>query len=241
MSEAGRFEPPAIELSAVALGYGGKPTIKDLTWTIRPGSMTALVGPNGGGKSTLLKGIAGELKPLAGRIRLGRGDHRSIAYLPQSVDFDRSFPILVRDVVGMGLWTELGPFSRVSRRHAESTLQALRAVSLVDFERKLIGELSGGELQKVLFARLITMNAPVILLDEPFAALDQATVAMLLSIITEWHHQGRTIVAALHDFDRVRTRFPETLKLFSGGFSIGPTEEILFGTEEHPPAIGALT
>jgi zinc/manganese transport system ATP-binding protein len=215
---------PPIALNDVTVGYAGHPVLQHVNWTMRPGSMTALVGPNGGGKSTLLKVIAGELKPLAGRI--DRGD-AMVAYLPQSPEFDRSFPIRVKDVVAMGLWRRLGAFGQLGQRDAETVRNALGAVGLDGFEGKNIGALSGGELQRVLFARLIVLDASVMLLDEPFAAIDETTVTDLIGIIHSWHRQGRTITAALHDLDQVRDIFPETVRVASGAVVYGTTATIL--------------
>ncbi len=216
-----------IEMSDVSLGYGGRPVLRQVKWTIRPGSMTALVGPNGGGKSTLLKAIAGELRPLAGTIDRHGAEPGAIAYLPQSFDFDRQFPIQVKHVVAMGLWPKLGPFGNLRKRDADAVDGALARVGLAGFGRKGIGELSGGELQRVLFARMMVLDASIILLDEPFAAIDRDAVADLLAIMTGWHLDGRTIVAALHDLDLVRSTFPEAMRIAGGTATLGASAEIL--------------
>lgn len=217
--------PLPITLASTTIGYAGHPVLRDINWTLQPGSLTALVGPNGSGKSTLLKAIAGELQPLAGRIDRGAG--AMIAYLPQSPEFDRSFPIRVKDVVAMGLWRRLGPFGHLRRSEAEAVTAALRAVDLAGFGERSIGALSGGELQRVLFARLIVLDAPVILLDEPFAAIDQATVADLIGVIRDWHRQGRTIAAVLHDLGQVRDVFPEAMRIFDERVVVGATADVL--------------
>jgi len=220
-----RPQAPPIELAHVSLGYAGQPVLRDVNWTIRPGSMTALVGPNGGGKSTLLKALAGELKPIAGTI--SGGDPSSTGYLPQSFDFDRRFPIDVKHVVAMGLWRQLGPFGNLRKRDAGAIDSALERVGLPGFGDKAIGELSGGELQRVLFARLIVLDPAIILLDEPFAAMDRETVTDLTALIEGWHAEGRTIVAALHDLDHVRGAFPDAMRLAGGRAILGATEDIL--------------
>lgn len=227
VTTVGRNDPPAITLSDASLGYGGRPVLKGLSLTIPRGSMMALVGPNGGGKSTLLRAIAGELKPLSGRVEIGARRRSTIAFLPQEDGFDRSFPISVRDVVAMGLWRRLGPFARIGRPEAEVVQDALAAVRLAELGRRPIGELSGGELQRVLFARIIAMDATVILLDEPFAAIDRETVGILLEVVRAWHQQERTIIAALHDFDAVRRSFPSTIRLDGEQIKAGPTGELL--------------
>ena len=241
MNRTGRLAPPAIELSHVTLGYLGRPVLKDVSWLIPPGSLIALVGPNGGGKSTLLKAIAGELTPINGRIDRNGGDPRSLGYLPQTVEFDRDFPISARDVVAMGLWSHLGPFGRIGNQHAEIVATALQTMGFTGLENKLIGQLSGGELQRVLFARLIAMDAPIILLDEPFAAIDRETISGLIALIRRWHQEGRTIIAALHDLDQVRRFFPKTMRLTGGRGIFWSTAEILgLADSLSPPNAGAL-
>jgi zinc/manganese transport system ATP-binding protein len=218
---------PQIQLSDLSLGYAGRPVMRRINWTVRPGSMTALVGPNGGGKSTLLKAIAGELKPLAGTIDRRGADPGTIGYLPQAFDFDRQFPIQVKHVVAMGLWPRLGPFGNLRKGDGEAVDGALARVGLAGFGRKGIGELSGGELQRVLFARMMVLDAPIILLDEPFASIDREALPDLLAIVTGWHREGRTIVAALHDLDQVRAAFPEAMRVAEGTATLGATREIL--------------
>lgn len=227
LTPAGRPSPPAIILRDVAIGRGGQPLLRDINLTLAPGSLTALVGPNGGGKSTLLMCLAGEIVPLRGRIDIRRDVSVRTAFLPQDFPFDRTFPISVRYVVAMGLWPQLGPFGRLGRSDAQQVSSALAAVGLAGFERRLVGELSGGELQRVLFARLSLLNAAIILLDEPFAAVDRETVAALMRIIRGWHDEGRTVIASLHDFDQVRSLFPETMRLSDGLLTHGPTDQIL--------------
>ncbi len=135
-----------------------------------------MVGPNGAGKSTLFKGIVGALKPLSGAIDRDGLDPHEIAYLPQTAEIDRTFPITVYDMVAMGLWRQAGPLRR--HRHDEQRdriEQALAAVGLTGFENRAIGTLSGGQMQRMLFARLLLQDARVIVLDEPFNAIDAKT------------------------------------------------------------------
>jgi zinc/manganese transport system ATP-binding protein len=178
---------------------------------IASGSLTAIVGPNGAGKSTLLKGIAGALAPLDGRLTLAKG--KRLAYLPQSADLDRSFPIHVYDLVAMGLWNSAGIFGRIGFGAKAKIEQAIAAVGLTGFERRPIGTLSGGQMQRVLFASLLLQDADIILLDEPFTAIDARTTADLLALVQRWHGESRTVVAVLHDIETVRRAFPQTLLL----------------------------
>jgi len=207
------IDPIAIAFENLTLGYERHPAVHHLTGEIRRGELVALVGPNGAGKSTLLKGIMGELKPLGGTLRLHAGHVREIAYLPQQIDVDRSFPISVFDCVAMGLWHDIGIWGGIGAAGKRAVLDALAAVGLEDFDQRLVGSLSGGQFQRVLFARLLLQNAAIILLDEPFRAVDSKTVDDLIALILRWHAEGRTIVAALHDLDQVRSYFPRTMVL----------------------------
>jgi zinc/manganese transport system ATP-binding protein len=214
----------AITLSNLTLGYDRHPAVHHLDTTIQTGSLTAIVGPNGAGKSTLLKGIVGALSPLQGTITRTRN---RIAYLPQQAEIDRSFPLPVRDLVAMGLWAEIGAFGRLRRVQTDRISTALSAVGLSGFDQRSIAALSGGQMQRVLFARLLLQDAEVILLDEPFTAIDAKTAADLMGIVHRWHGDGRTVVAVLHDMDAVRTHFPDTLVIARTLVAHGPTANVL--------------
>lgn len=218
----------AIDLDHVTLGYGRHPAVHHLDGSIAAGSLMAVVGPNGAGKSTLLKGIVGTLKPLEGHIRLdGPAARTPIAYLPQAAEIDRSFPLSVYDLVAMGLWSRSGLFGAVSRQDRTRIEEALAAVGLTGFERRPIGTLSGGQMQRALFARLLLQDAPVILLDEPFTAIDAKTTADLLDLVRRWHAESRTVVAVLHDLEVVKRVFPETLLIAREPVAWGETADVL--------------
>ena len=138
-----------LQFRDVTLGYDRHPAVHHLSGDVAPGALVAVVGPNGAGKSTLFRGIVGILKPLAGSIELGGLDVRDIAYLPQSVDIDRSFPISVFDFVATGLWRSTGLFGGIGRQQQTKVLGALAAVGLNGFERRTIGTLSGGQMQRM--------------------------------------------------------------------------------------------
>jgi len=211
----------------LTLGYDRHPVVHHLEAEIAEGSLTAVVGPNGAGKSTLLKGVIGTLTPLEGGIALGGISRDDIAYLPQQSDIDRSFPISVIELVAMGLWREIGPFGWLRARHRDRIAAAISAVGLTGFEDRPIGALSGGQMQRVLFARLLLQEARLVLLDEPFTAIDARTMADLLSVVRRWHGEGRTVLAVLHDFETVRAHFPETLMLARELVAHGPTAKVL--------------
>ena len=211
----------------VTLGYDRHPAVHHLNGEVTSGALVAVIGPNGAGKSTLFRGLAGILKPLAGSIDLGGLDPRDIAYLPQSVDIDKSFPISVFDFVGTGLWRATGPFGGMGRIERDKIVKAMAAVRLNGFESRPIGSLSGGQMQRMLFARVLLQDARLIVLDEPFNAIDAKTSADLLMLIKHWHGEQRTVLAALHDMELVRNHFPETLLLARGPVAWGATAEVL--------------
>ncbi len=211
----------------VTLGYDRHPAVHHLSGEVAKGSLLAVCGPNGAGKSTLFRGIVGILKPLAGQIGLGEVAARDIAYLPQSADIDRSFPISVFDFVGTGLWRSKGLFGGFGKPEIARVDHALSAVGLTGFENRSIGTLSGGQMQRMLFARLLLQDARVIVLDEPFNAIDARTATDLMDLVLRWHGEGRTVLAALHDLDLVRRHFPQTLLLARQAVAWGATAQTL--------------
>ncbi|NIX77996.1 zinc ABC transporter ATP-binding protein AztA [Microvirga terricola] len=217
----------AIRFDGVTLGYGRRPAVHHLNGEIAASSLTAVVGPNGAGKSTLLKGIVGTLRPLEGHIRLIGASNVPVAYLPQAAEIDRSFPLSVYDLVAMGLWSRSGLFGGVGRKDRTKIEEALAAVGLIGFERRPISTLSGGQMQRALFARLLLQDSPVILLDEPFTAIDARTTADLLDLVRRWHAESRTVVAVLHDLDMVKRAFPKTLLIAREPVAWGETQDVL--------------
>lgn len=217
----------ALRFRDLTLGYDRHPAVHHLNGTVKQGALLALVGPNGAGKSTLFRGMTGLLKPLSGRIERFGIRARDIAYLPQIAEIDRSFPIAVFDFVATGLWRRAGLFGSLGGAHEAAIHGALASVGLAGFEHRAIGTLSGGQMQRAQFARLVLQDARLILLDEPFSAIDAATIADLVTIVRRWHGEGRTIIAALHDLDLVRRVFPETLLLARQLVAFGPTDVVL--------------
>lgn len=215
-----------IRLDNLTVSYDRHPAVHHLSGTFQPGSLTAIAGPNGAGKSTLLKAIMGELRPAEGRVehRLQRTD---FGYLPQAADINRRFPISVLDTALLGSWRSAGAFGRIAKQDTARARAALATVGLEGFEKRHIGSLSAGQFQRVLFARLLLQDARIILLDEPFTAIDARTTRDLLDIVVRWHGDGRTVIAVLHDFEQVRAHFPETLLLARRLVGWGPTQEVM--------------
>ncbi len=218
---------PALVLSQITAGYYGIPAIENVTLDFPPGSMTAIVGPNGAGKSTLLKALAGILPPRSGQITRGTARAGDIAYLPQSDEVDRSFPISVGEFVALGGWRQFGAFRPRAAATDDTLGAALEAVGLAGAAARPIAALSVGQFRRVLFARVMLQDAGALLLDEPFAAVDAATMADLLRLLVRWHADGRTVVAVLHDLDQVRAHFPRTVLLARHCIAAGDTAEVL--------------
>jgi zinc/manganese transport system ATP-binding protein len=214
----------AIRLRDSTIAYDRHPAVHHLDGTFTAGSLTAVTGPNGAGKSTLLKAVMGELPLASGAIERDASPATDIGYLPQAAEIDRHFPLTVGETVLLGAWRQAGAFGAISTASASEARRALSTVGLEGFERRHIGSLSAGQFQRVLFARLLLQDANVILLDEPFTAIDARTSRDLLAILQSWHRDGRTVIAVLHDFEQVRAHFPDTLLLAREAIAWGPTE-----------------
>lgn len=215
-----------LRLKNVTLAWGNKTILSDINGTFKKGSFTAIVGPNGAGKSTLIKAIVGQIPLKAGEIVIADDVKRELSLLPQYTELDRDFPMTTFDLVSMGIWRDLGSFRSLSAKQRHQIMQALLQVGLVEQAQDLIGSLSGGQLQRAFFARLLVRDAKVIILDEPFAAVDEATQEQLLPILKTWHSQGRTILIVLHDEELVRALVPDTLVIGRGVVAWGPTDEV---------------
>jgi zinc/manganese transport system ATP-binding protein len=212
-----------IRFDNVTVAYHRHPAVHHVSGSFAPGSLTAIAGPNGAGKSTLLKALMGELPLAGGSIDRGGLSSYEFGYLPQAAEIDRHFPLTVADTVMLGAWRAIGGFRAMTPAKAAEAAQAIKAVGLEGFERRPIGSLSVGEFQRVLFARLLLQDARIIILDEPFTAIDARTARDLLQIIRRWHQDGRTVIAVLHDFDRIQLHFPQTLLLARETIDWGPT------------------
>jgi zinc/manganese transport system ATP-binding protein len=215
----------------LSLGYRDHRALHQFNGELLAGSLTAVVGPNGSGKSTLMKAMAGVLAPLSGTCTVTAGAR--VAYLPQLSELDRTFPARVIDLVRLGLWPHRGFLGWHGKADQARVAQAIQTVGLDGLAHRAIGELSGGQLQRALFARVLLQDADLILLDEPFNAIDATAVADLMQLIRHWHADGRTVVAVLHDLNLVRAHFPQTLVLAGRALAWGHTNSVLTSEDVH--------
>ncbi len=201
-----------IVMNDLVAGYDRQPVTRALSGVIERGSMTAIVGANGCGKSTLLKTLAGFIPPVSGTFRW-QGRRPVVGWLAQRHALEAQFPLTVQDVVSMGCWPEISLFAGFRRDTRMRIADALERVGLASMAFSTIDELSGGQFQRMLFARVFVQQAPLIMLDEPFTGVDEATCNVLMDLMMEMYMQGQTLLAILHDSERVARHFPQTLRL----------------------------
>lgn len=215
----------SLHISISGYNYGTIEALESLDLSIPSNSLLAIIGPNGGGKSTLLKLIAGLLKTTDACLPSTAPE--DIAYLPQLSCFDRTFPLKVSDIVAMGMWPKIGLYKKLSPEMHLQISSLLTKVGLDGFEDRPLTALSGGQMQRLLFARLMAQDAQIILLDEPFSAVDPATTLDLIKLIQDWHQEGKTVIAVLHDLRIVKNYFPTSLLLAKKIVAYDQTSHVL--------------
>ncbi|HWB69194.1 MAG TPA: metal ABC transporter ATP-binding protein [Solirubrobacterales bacterium] len=211
-----------IEAGSLAAGYNGVPVISGVSFSLEPGERMALLGPNGGGKTTLLRALLGELRPLAGELRV----RVSCATVPQTERSQLDYPVSALDVAAMGALSRLPWWRRPGRRERRQALEALRRVDLGELAGETFGKLSGGQRQRVLIARSLVQNAQILLLDEPFSGLDRPSSERLEALIDALTAEGRAAVIATHDLDQAR-RSDSVLCINRTQIAGGPPDEVL--------------
>ncbi|ONH53884.1 zinc/manganese transport system ATP-binding protein [Pseudomonas cedrina] len=212
-----------ITCTALRWGAPGQPLTPPIDLKLEKGSLTGVIGANGTGKSSLLKVIAGLQKPLAGHVSVDVPRRGGLSFLPQQQHLDRQFPISLQELVAAGFWgTQLSPQHRVRRLEA-----VLEDWCLVGLEQRPLMALSGGQLQRALLARMSLAETPVLLLDEPHAALDEEGQALCWQHIHAWHAQGRTVVVVCHDLASVRHHTQHVVQIKSTGCVFGPSKALI--------------
>jgi ABC-type Mn2+/Zn2+ transport system ATPase subunit len=203
----------------LSVGYDGRPALVDVTFTVEAGQRLGLLGPNGGGKSTLLRALLGELPPLGGRLEVsGR-----CSVVPQTERSRLDYPVTALDVAVMGSVSLLPWWRRPGRRERRRALDALAAVGLEELAARAFGELSGGQRQRVLVARALVQDAGLVLLDEPFTGVDSASADVLAALIDRLAAEGRGVLVATHDVDQARG-FDRVLCLNHRQIAFGPPD-----------------
>lgn len=216
-----------INCQALRWGAPGQPLTPPLNLHRAAGSLTAVIGANGAGKSSLLKVLAGLQKPLSGKVTLDVPRRGGVSFVPQQQHLDRQFPINLQELVAAGSW---------GNRHTPA-MRRLRLKTVLDdwalngLENRPLMALSGGELQRALLARLSLAEAPLLLLDEPHAALDEQGQALLWNHIHRWHAEGRTLVVVCHDLAAVRQHIAQTLLVSHSGCVLGSSTDLI---AQHP-------
>ena len=221
----------ALEVRRLTVSYSGRPVLWDVDAAFPQEALAAVVGPNGAGKSTLLRAALGLVPADAGQAlilgRAARGALDDVAYVPQREAVDWDFPITVREVVEMGRYRSVGWVRRLSRADRAAVEAALERVGMSAYARRQIGELSGGQRQRVFLARALAQDAPVLVMDEPFAGIDARTEAALLELLGEQRDAGRSVIVVHHDLGTVRRAFDWALVLNVRAIASGPVDEVI--------------
>jgi len=211
-----------IEAAGLAVGYGGAPVVSGVSFALEAGERLALLGPNGGGKTTIMRAVLGELRPLAGTLRVAA----SCGSVPQTERSRLDYPVSALEVATMGSLSRLPWWRRPGRADRAAALEALRRVGLEALAGETFGELSGGQRQRVLIARALVQDARVLLMDEPFTGLDRPAAERLEELIAALAGEGHGIVIATHDLEQAR-RWDSVLCVNRRQIAVGPPEQTL--------------
>lgn len=217
-----------LSVNGLSVSYYAKEALHSISFCVEEGKLIGIVGPNGAGKSTLVKAILGLIRPSSGGATFGGVplSSRAVAYVKQRSDNDLTFPIRVIDVVIMGSFASLRLFRRPSKAHRKQALEALREVDMLDFAKAQIGELSGGQLQRVFLARVLMQDAQIIFLDEPFSGIDIDSEQKIIKILKKLRDDGKTIVMVYHDLSNVTNYFDKVIILNKEVIAFGDTENV---------------
>jgi len=206
-----------LSVSNLSVSYFGKEVLKNVTFSVGKGKLIGIVGPNGAGKSTLIKAILNLVRPSSGTILFDEKPMESIkkatSYIEQMAEHDLSFPIRVKDVVMLGAFPNMGLFRCPNKIHKNQVLDALQEVDMYNFAKSQIGELSGGQLQRVFLARVLMQDAQIIFLDEPFKGIDTDNEQKIIKILKRLREKGKTIIMIYHDLNNVADYFDEIIIL----------------------------
>lgn len=207
----------------------GVRALHDVHGRFATGKVHGILGPSGAGKSTFLKGLL-ELVPRTGNVTFHGEDIRryakTTAYVEQKEDIDRDFPITVLQCVLTGTYPRLGFFKRPGQQEIAAAHRALEQVRMLDFQHRQIGQLSGGQLQRVLIARALVQQAELLLLDEPFVGIDVQNEAIVIDLLKQLASQGATVLIVHHDLDKVHEYFDEVTFINQTLIAAGPVDDV---------------
>ncbi|MFV0559587.1 MAG: metal ABC transporter ATP-binding protein [Enterococcus sp.] len=219
-----------LKIDNLTVSYGDFTVFSNLSLQIQPNKVTGIIGPNGVGKSTLVKAILGLVKANTGSCTYDgqsiKKIQTEIAYVEQRKDLDLSFPINVFDLVLTGSYGKLGLFKTPGKKEEEMCQRALEQVEMSEFAKRQIGNLSGGQLQRVFVARAILQKANVVILDEPFVGIDLQSERAIMKILKQWRDEGKTIIVIHHDLNKVSDYFDDLIVMNHGIIDYGPTSEV---------------
>lgn len=219
-----------LKVQNLTVAYSDTPVFTDVAVEFNAGKITGIIGPNGAGKSTLIKGMLNLIKAQTGTVEFNghalKQFQKQIAYVEQRKDLDLTFPISVFDVVLTGTYGKLGLFRQPSQSDRQRWWAALEQVDLVEFANRQIGQLSGGQLQRVFVARAILQEAELIILDEPFVGIDLQSETAIMAILHQWRDAGKTIIVVHHDLNKVSRYFDDLVILNHGIVDYGPVVDV---------------
>lgn len=217
---------PALELQGVTVRYGRFIAVEDASFGVAQGELVALVGPNGAGKSTVFRAALGQV-PYDGRVVMHETRRHGAAFVPQRPDVELDFPITVAQVVAAGRRGVRGFRVRADAADRRAVARCLSRVGLDGLERRAVGTLSGGQLQRVLVARALAQEPSVMLLDEPLSGVDAGVTRSLVDLLRRLAHEGTAIVVSTHDLALVRERFDRCVAMNRRVVGDGPPREVL--------------
>jgi len=219
-----------LNVKNLTVAYDDTPVFSDVAVSFNSGKITGIIGPNGAGKSTLIKAILNLIKTVEGQVDYNgqsmKSVQKKVAYVEQRKDLDLTFPIDVLDLVLTGTYGKLGLFKSPGKAEKAASREALEQVSLSEFSKRQIGNLSGGQLQRVFVARAIVQQAEIIILDEPFVGIDLQSETAIMKILKQWRDENKTIIVIHHDLNKVTQYFDDLVILNHGIVDFGPANEV---------------